>query len=129
MRDYSNSAGGTWIDFLGRIWPIIQTVRRLKFKYPAHAALRAHVFHMADYKCARCHAIAIDIPTDYDGSHALSTNTTVCGRADVLVVDHVLTLKAGGRNVIENFQALCETCNRKKQREDKAATLAFRGGK
>lgn len=129
MRDYSKSPGGTWIDFLGRVWPVIQTVRRLKFKYPAHAALRAHVFHAANYCCARCYASAIDVPAGYDGSHALSTNTTVRGRSDVLVVDHVLTLKAGGKNVIANFQALCETCNRKKQREDKSAILAFMGGK
>lgn len=46
------------------------------------------------------------------------------GFRDILVVDHVLTMKAGGLNYIENFQTLCETCNKRKSREDKAATVA-----
>jgi len=42
-----------------------------------------------------------------------------CGRSPlkhdvVLVVDHVVPLKWGGRNVIENFQPLCEQCNGEK---------------
>jgi 5-methylcytosine-specific restriction endonuclease McrA len=41
-------------------------------------------------------------------------------------VDHILTLKAGGLNVIENFQSLCETCNKRKQRDDKAAAAAYK---
>jgi 5-methylcytosine-specific restriction endonuclease McrA len=118
----------TWTDFAGRVWPVITSQRRLKFKYPAHAALRAHVFRRDGFKCARCDACAINVPVDYDGRHALSTNTKVSsGYPDALILDHILTLPAGGRNVVENFQALCETCNRRKQKEDKEATAAFRG--
>lgn len=125
MRDYSKSPGGTWTDYLGRVWPVIQSRRRLKFKYPAHAALRAHVFHRDGYKCVRCEASGIDVPFDYSGADTLFTDTFVSsGFRDVLVVDHVLTLKAGGLNVIENFQTLCETCNKRKSREDKAAIAA-----
>lgn len=106
---------------------MIQSRLRLKFKYPAHAALRAHVFHRDGYKCVRCEASAIDVPFDYSGADTLFTDTFVSsGFRDVLVVDHVLTLKAGGLNVIENFQTLCETCNKRKSREDKAAIAAAR---
>ena len=128
MRDYSKSPGGTWADYLGRAWPVIQSRRRLKFKYPAHAALRAHVFHRDGYKCVRCDASAIDVPFDYSGADTLFTDTFVSsGFRDVLVVDHILTLKAGGLNVIENFQTLCETCNKRKSREDGAAIAAAGG--
>jgi 5-methylcytosine-specific restriction endonuclease McrA len=100
----------------------------LKFKYPAHAALRRHVFHQDGFKCKRCPAIASESTVDYDGHKTLYTNTlTGTGYRDVLVLDHVVTLKAGGLNVVENFQTLCETCNKRKQKEDKAAAAAFEG--
>lgn len=117
----------TWTDYLGRSWPVVQSTRRLKFKYPAHAALRAHVFHVGGYRCARCPAVAKEIPADYSGRWALQTNTMVRGRwTDILVLDHVVCLKAGGRNVVTNFQVLCETCNKRKQKEDIAAALLYR---
>ncbi|MFY4004913.1 HNH endonuclease [Achromobacter denitrificans] len=121
MRDYAKIVP-TWTDFKGRIWPEVQSQRRLKFKYPSHAALRAHIFHRDGFACVRCEARAIEVPADYSGRDTLFTNTFVSsGNRDMLVLDHVLTLRAGGRNVIANFQALCETCNKRKQREDKAA--------
>lgn len=118
----------TWTDYLGRTWVVPSSTRRLQFRNAGHAALRAHVFHRDGYQCRRCPASAVDVPKQYDGRYTLWTNTTVSsGWKDVLVVDHVLTLKAGGLNRLENFQTLCETCNRRKQREDKAATAAARG--
>ena len=128
MRDYGKF-GPTWTDYMGRQWPIITSKRRLKFKYPAHAALRAHVFYRDDFKCVRCQAAAVNVPFTYDGAETLQTNTRVSsGYPDILVVDHVLTLKAGGVNAIENFQTLCETCNKSKQREDRAAIAAAARG-
>ncbi len=46
----------------------------------------------------------------------------------LLVVDHMLTLRAGGRSVIGNLQTLCEVCNRKKLREDLKAIACFKRG-
>lgn len=116
-----------WTDWEGRSWPVVQSRRRLNFKYPAHAALRAHVFRRDNFSCRRCGAMAIDVPSDYDGRVALFTNTFVKYKKlrrcypDVLIVDHVLTLAAGGRSHIDNLQSLCETCNKKKLPEDLAA--------
>lgn len=117
MRDYSN----TWTDYKGQVWPVVKSVRRLKFKYPAHAALRAHVFHRDGYRCARCGLAASHVPEGYDGSDALPTTEIRGGFPVLLVADHALTLRAGGKSVVENLQTLCETCNRRKQREDRAA--------
>lgn len=39
-----------------------------------------------------------------------------CGRKDIeITLDHVLPLKLGGRNEIENSQPLCRSCNSKKK--------------
>ena len=122
MRDYGNP----WVDHRGIVRDPVRSGRRLKFKYPLHAAIRAFVFHRDGYKCQRCEAHAVDVPSGYDGHNALWTNTkTGGGFQDVLVVDHVLTLRAGGINHPSNMQALCETCNRRKQKEDKAAIAEF----
>ena len=125
MRDYGIKP--TWTDYKGRTWPVVTSNRRLKFKYPSHAALREHVFARDGFKCCRCSACAINVPAGWNGRETLFTNTKVSsGYPDMLVVDHVLTLKAGGVNVIANFQTLCETCNKSKQREDKAAARAYK---
>jgi len=118
----------TWVDFEGRVWPVVRSLRRLKFKYPLHAALRRHVFHRDAFTCRRCPARAIDIPADYDGRMTLFTDTfTSPGWRDLLVLDHILTLRAGGLSTVENLQTLCETCNRRKIPEDIAAAQAVVG--
>jgi 5-methylcytosine-specific restriction endonuclease McrA len=106
----------------------VRSSRRLKFKYPAHAALRVHVFHRDGYACVHCGAKAASVPENYDGKDALATNVFICGWPLYLVLDHKLTLPAGGRSVIENLQTLCERCNRRKQPEDKKATAAYLAG-
>jgi 5-methylcytosine-specific restriction endonuclease McrA len=77
--------------------------------------------------CVRCGAKAIEVPTDYDGRFTLWTNTFTKkgGWRDVLILDHILTRKAGGQNRVENLQTLCETCNRRKVAEDKEAARQF----
>ena len=129
MRDYGKVSENVWTDYKGRVWPVITSVRRLKFKYPAHAALREHIYVRDGFKCCRCCAVAVSVPEGWDGRSTLFTNTKVSsGYPDMLILDHVLTLKAGGLNDISNFQTLCETCNKRKQKEDKAYVAAFRSG-
>jgi 5-methylcytosine-specific restriction endonuclease McrA len=136
MRDYSKasaakekSSSEKWIDYRGNSWHVCQSVSRLKFCIPSHAALRAHIFYAHNFKCARCSAKAIDIPVNYDGRYALQTDTFVKnGYRDVLILDHILTRKAGGRSIISNLQTLCETCNKSKQKEDKLAVINMDSG-
>lgn len=116
-----------WTDHKGQIWPVVRSSRRLKFKYPAHAALRAYVFVRDGFTCVRCGVQAVDVPADYDGFEALRTNSKLSsGWPDMLVADHILTLRAGGTSTISNMQTLCETCNKRKQKEDRAAFEAYR---
>jgi len=127
MRDYAKFGAPVWTDHWGQVWPVITSCRRLKFKYPAHAALRRHVFHRDGYKCQRCGLAALSAPEGYDGHSTLeTTKRDKDGWPILLLVDHVLTLKAGGLNVIENFQTLCQTCNLKKIREDNVAARLYR---
>lgn len=129
MRDYGKVSAETWADYKGRVWPVITSSRRLKFKYPAHAALREHVFTRDGFKCCHCDAAATAVPDGWDGSSTLTTNTKVgSGWPDMLILDHILTLKAGGKNVIDNLQTLCETCNKRKQKVDKADAAAYMKG-
>jgi 5-methylcytosine-specific restriction endonuclease McrA len=117
-----------WRDHNGKLWPVLQTVHKLKFYQPSHAALRAFVFHRDGYACKRCPAKVVVVPVEYDGRATLFTDSlTGGGFGDVLIVDHKLTRKAGGKHHPRNLQALCETCNRRKiQSEDKPAIARFR---
>lgn len=130
MHGHGKKPPSFWIDAWGRQWTVVQSPYALKFKIPCHAALRRHVFHCDNYTCRRCGAKAINIPENYTGRWTLETNTFVrgTGRPDVLILDHVMTRKAGGRNIVENLQTLCETCNRRKiHGEDKEARALAQG--
>ncbi|WP_084191455.1 HNH endonuclease [Algiphilus aromaticivorans] len=127
VRLGTQEIAGFWTDHKGRQWPEVRSPRRLKFKYPLHAALRAYVMHRDNYRCRKCLAAAIDVPTDYDGRSALWCGHPGDAQQLVLVLDHVLTLKAGGRSTPDNLQVLCETCNRRKQKQDKRDVLAAMG--
>lgn len=117
----------TWVDHKGRMWPEVQSKRRLKFKYPLHAALRAFVHHRDGYKCLRCQTPAVGVPKDYDGRYGLITARVGPGGYSVsLEMDHIVTLMAGGTNAHTNLQTLCSECNRQKGNfEDRAAVHAF----
>lgn len=120
-----------WRDHRGQMWLVPQTGHALKFtSRPSHAALRAFVFHRDGFACKRCPARAEVVPDNYDGQATIFTGTkTGGGFSDVLVVDHVRTRKAGGTHHPRNLQTLCETCNRKKIPQDKAAAARFRSAR
>lgn len=130
MHGHGKKPPSFWIDAWGRQWAVVQSPFALKFKIPCHAALRRHIFHCDNYTCRHCGAKAIDIPENYDGRLTLQTDTFVRGSGwnDVLILDHIITRKAGGRNIVENLQTLCETCNRRKiHKEDKEARAIAQG--
>jgi 5-methylcytosine-specific restriction endonuclease McrA len=116
----------TWTDYMGRTWPVIKSPYPLKFKNRSHAALRVHVFHRDGYVCVGCGARAIDVPEDYDGRFALQTDGFVGRWRALLVLDHILTRKAGGSHRVENLRAFCEACNIRKIPEDVAAAARAR---
>jgi 5-methylcytosine-specific restriction endonuclease McrA len=117
----------TWTDCFGVTHIQVKTLRRLKYKYPLHAAIRRHVFHVDNYTCRRCGVSAETVPENYDGRKTLNTTSKIkSGWHDVLVVDHIVSLSAGGKNVISNFQTLCETCNKKKIKSDNRMAKAYR---
>lgn len=118
MRDYE-----LFIDGTGEIVRIPSSGRKLKFSHPMHANLRRYIFERDGYACMRC-GVKAECPPGYNGRWAVRV---ILGAShDTLIVDHILTLKAGGTHRPSNLQALCETCNRKKIPEDNAATFAFR---
>lgn len=43
MCDYAKISPQFWTDHNGKTWPVVTFCRRLKFKCPLHAALRAFV--------------------------------------------------------------------------------------
>lgn len=128
MREYGKIHSSFWTDAWGRQWAVVRSPYALKFKIPCHAALRRHVFYCDGYMCRHCGAKAIDIPENYDGRLTLQTDTFVRGTGwrDVLILDHIVTRKAGGLNAVENLQTLCETCNRRKiHAADKDARASY----
>jgi 5-methylcytosine-specific restriction endonuclease McrA len=127
MRDYGKVDSVTWTDYRGRVWPVVTSRHRLKFKIKSHAALRAHVFHMDNYRCVRCHAQPEPdrIPFDYDGRSTLFLGGKDRGGL-CLMLDHKRCLAAGGSHHVSNFQTLCESCNCAKGSEDKRQAAAVR---
>lgn len=43
-----------------------------------------------------------------------NSECTYCKSKENLVIDHIIPIKAGGNNDIENLQILCRSCNAKK---------------
>ncbi len=43
-----------------------------------------------------------------------NSSCTMCGSHVKLVIDHIIPINKGGRNVVENLQILCQKCNRLK---------------
>lgn len=65
------------------------------------------------FRCARCDEVDVEGRLMRD-----------CGKFGPTL----LTLPTGGLSVVDNLQTLCETCNKRKQREDRAATAAAKQG-
>lgn len=129
MREYGQIKSGFWRDHLGREWRIPSTPGPLSFRNPSHAALRAFVFQRDAFQCRECGAKALKVPHLYDGRYGITVDTMTGGKNptnDVLVVDHVLTRRAGGNHHPENLQTLCETCNKRKIVKDRLITMRSR---
>ena len=111
-----------WTDRFG-VTRAVPSPRRLKFKYPAHAALRVFCYSRDGYKCVECGAKARAIPDGYDGRDALQSDRLSRSKAarrygwtayETLILDHIVSLRNGGTNHPDNLQTLCNFCNSSK---------------
>lgn len=82
--------------------------------------MKTHPFKSVEYNNKR-KAMKLDVGgviSDVEWERLLETHNYTClccGRNDVkLTLDHVIPLSKGGRNVIENVQPLCGSCNSSK---------------
>lgn len=102
-----------WVDHHGTIRPHAGNRQALNYLKPDHAALRAYVMWRDQYACQSCGSRAEHVPDGYDGAKALRTES-----GQYLVVDHVLSRRAGGSNRPTNLQCLCLPCNSAKTARD-----------
>lgn len=101
-----------WLDRHGVRRRVPAATGKLNFKYPLHAALRAHVFYRDNFICQSCGLVAAG-ESDYDGRDTVFSLTRDAGGWPIyMVVDHILTLRAGGNHHPSNLQALCDPCNK-----------------
>lgn len=77
-------------------------LRRLK----SYAIARAHNSRSDIYKLTS--KMVRDLYKKFDHK------CNYCGALSDLSVDHILSIKMGGTNALENLQILCMPCNRKK---------------
>lgn len=101
---------GTWTDHNGAEWPLPSPTQRLQFRTRSNAAMRAFIHHRDNYTCRRCGFFA-GVPDGYTGRFALPSDRPI-------VVDHILTLSAGGTTHPDNLQTLCDPCSASKGNTD-----------
>ena len=65
-----------------------------------------------DFTCQLCGVMPDEMPIDYDGKWAITVSM------DILIVDHIVSRRSGGDHNPDNLQCLCETCNKKKIKQD-----------
>lgn len=96
-----------------------QVVNFTKHQTPHHKEVSSEI--PAPPGCQQVTRHAYDVPTpvrnavfDRDGHACLK-----CGAADLLSIDHVVPLAAGGDNSASNLQTLCKRCNSSKGNQTK----------
>ena len=68
---------------------------------------RLFVYINCDYMCQSC-GLYFEHESNYDGKKALYNGY------QFLEIDHIKPLSKGGRDTLENKQALCQRCNNAK---------------
>ena len=104
-----------WTDHHGKSWRVSQSRHRLSFtKIRHHRALRAFVYHRADYRCQQCGRMTAYVSGVREGDAACFRDPF-----EYLAIDHVVPMAAGGGHHPANLQALCDSCNAAKAASDR----------
>ncbi len=101
----------SWTDESGTTRPCPPSGKRLNFRYPGHAALRAFVFRRDRFACIRCGYRPASVPVDYDGRYTLGEPVSATETRQELQLDHKTPRFYEGANHPENLQTLCFQCN------------------
>lgn len=120
LREYGRVHSAFWTSADGRQYAIPSPVTRLKFRYPSHAALRAHVFTRDRFTCQRCGWKPQSVPEDYNGRYTI-IGPDIEGKRRELQLDHVTPFIRGGTHHPSNLRTLCFGCNAAKRDREAAA--------
>jgi 5-methylcytosine-specific restriction endonuclease McrA len=97
-----------WIDDRGLAHRVLRT-KNPRGRWPSVVALQRFVFIRDEFTCQLCAARPRRLPKLYDGKKSVFV---VSPRGQTyLVVDHVVSMRNGGRSHPDNCQALCARCN------------------
>lgn len=100
----------TWRDSTGSEWRISMSHRRLRFKYPAHAAVRAYVFQRDGFRCKCCGAATNDDTSNYRGRHAVWVRSPLVGWLILELAEKNPRLAPPALHHPDNKFARCEHC-------------------
>lgn len=119
MREYGRVHSAFWSDDDGQIYRVPAQGTRLKFRYPAHADLRAHVFRRDGFRCVECRWSPPSIPENYSGRYTL-VGPEIDGKRCELQLDHAKPFIRGGSHHPSNLRTLCFSCNAAKRDRESA---------
>lgn len=102
-----------WVDDHGIVRAVPKILRRLKFKCPGHAALRAFVFRRDGFRCKSCGVEGSDVPENPDEYTGRDT-IGVVGPKHCLVMDHIESGGSPRNHHPDNLQTFCDQCNARK---------------
>ena len=106
-----------WFDSDGTKRRVRAAGKKLHFRNPSHAALRAFVYRRDSFTCVKCGWQPSEmplVPELYTGEFTL-TGPEIDGKRRELQLDHKIPRIDGGSNHPDNLQTLCFGCNASKQ--------------
>jgi 5-methylcytosine-specific restriction enzyme A len=99
-----------WSDSDQTVYPVPSRKRRLSFpRKPLDTALRGFIFRRDCFTCQSCGLTAMTPVVPYDGRESPRLPS-----GQLLVIDHIVSIRRGGTHHPQNLQTLCQPCNTRK---------------